>query len=129
MTANERENWPRRTSLAVLTVYWALLFAATHVPRLQPILVLRYSDKLLHAVAFAVLSFLFALAWSLRGPFGWRQFLAVLAILAVYAAFDEATQPLVQRTADRLDWIADVAGALGGLAIYCGVRAIWRRTA
>ena len=129
MTANERENWPRRTSLAVLTVYWALLFAATHVPRLQPILVLRYSDKLLHAVAFAVLSFLFALAWSLRGPFGWRQFLAVLAILAVYAAFDEATQPLVQRTADRLDWIADVAGALGGLTIYCGVRAIWRRTA
>jgi VanZ family protein len=87
------------------------------------------SDKVVHVVAFAVLSFLFALAWSLRRPFGWQQFLAVLAILAAYAAFDEATQPLVQRTADRYDWIADLSGALGGLAIFAGARTIWWRTA
>ena len=129
MTASDRMNWPRRASLAVLTVYWAALFVSTHWPRLQPILPLRHSDKFLHAAAFAGLAFLLALVWSLRGPFGWRQFLAVLAILAVYAAFDEITQPLMQRTAEQLDWIADVSGALGGLAIYCGVRAIWRGTA
>jgi len=128
MTANERVNWPRKTSLAVLTVYWALLFVSTHVPRLPTIPPLP-SDKVLHAVSFAVLSFLFALVWSLRGPFGWRHFLAVLAILAVYAAFDEVTQPLTQRTADPLDWIADVAGALGGLASFFCARAIWRRMA
>jgi VanZ family protein len=128
MTANQHVNWPRKISLAVLTVYWALLFVGTHIPRLPTILPLP-SDKVMHAGAITMLSFLFALAWSLRRPFGWRQFLAVLAILAVYAAFDEVTQPLMQRTADPLDWIADVAGALGGLASFFCARAIWRRMA
>lgn len=126
MPDSQRVNWSKHLSLAALAAYWLLLFVATHVPPLNLIPPLP-SDKLLHTVAFAVLSFLFALAWSVRRPFGWRQFLAVLAILAIYAAFDETTQPLMRRVADRLDWVADVVGALVGLTVFCGAKAIWRR--
>jgi VanZ family protein len=127
MTASQLATWQSRASLVMLTCYWALLFAGTHVPRLQPILVMRNSDKVLHAAAYAGLAFLLALAWSRRRTFGMRQMLAVLAILAVYAGFDETTQPLVGRTADWADWVADVSGTLAGLAVFAGVRAVWRR--
>lgn len=125
VSAGDRAHWAKRISPAVLAVYWAALFASTHVPRFS--LPLEPSDKVLHSFGFTVLAFLLALMWSLRGPFGLRPCLAVLAIVAAYAAFDEATQPLVHRTADAADWIADVFGSISGLAIFLFARAAIRR--
>jgi VanZ family protein len=47
--------------------------------------------------------------------------------LAALAAVDEATQPLVGREADRLDWYADLAGLAAGLAVIATGLLIWRR--
>ena len=124
---SDRSPWAKSTSVAVLGVYWVALFFTSHVPRLS--LPLEPSDKVLHMSAFSALAFLLAFTWSLRGPFGLRQCLAVLAIIAVYGALDEATQPLVGRTADVMDWIADIVGASVGLAIFLVVRTVFRRHA
>ncbi|MEX0977616.1 MAG: hypothetical protein WDZ48_02115, partial [Pirellulales bacterium] len=66
MSAGERVNWPQKISLAALALYWIALFVATHVPRLQPPIPLSHGDKWLHASAYAALTVLLALAWSLR---------------------------------------------------------------
>ncbi|MBN1441790.1 MAG: VanZ family protein [Planctomycetes bacterium] len=85
-------------------------------------------DKALHAAAFGVWAALFlgALAssrtrWSYRRLAVWT-----LAAAALFGASDEIHQAFVPgRSADVLDWAADVAGAaalLLGLAALC-----WRR--
>jgi VanZ family protein len=112
----------------VLSVYWMALFAATHVPHVPPP-VPPHSDKWLHIAAFAVLAALFAWTWSLRAPFGWRQGLAVLVILAVYGAVDEVTQPYTGRYASVADWIADVIGIVCGLAAFVAGGRLFRRRA
>ena len=127
MSAGERANWRQKISLAALAAYWIALFAATHVPRLQPPLPLSHGDKWLHASAYAALAVLLALAWSMRRTLTGRGWLAMLTILGVYAALDEITQVLVRRHADAADWLADVVGIVCGLAVFLAARAILHR--
>ena len=127
MSAGERANWRQTISLVALAAYWIALFAATHLPRLQPPLPLSHGDKWLHASAYAGLALLLALTWSLRRTLTWRAWLAVIAILVVYAALDEITQALVRRHADAADWLADVVGIVGGLAVFLAARALVHR--
>jgi len=48
-----------------------------------------------------------------------RSYVAIFAIAACYGVFDELTQTLIPgRSADPLDWLADLAGALAGLGAY-----------
>jgi VanZ family protein len=129
MPPNDRPLAAKRISLAVLVVYWIAMFAATHLPLVQPPVTLRHADKLVHAGMYAVLALLLAVVWSQRATLSWRGIFGILALLAIYGALDEATQPLVGRTADVLDWLADVAGSIGGLAIFLAVRELRRRTA
>ncbi|MCZ6698214.1 MAG: VanZ family protein, partial [Planctomycetota bacterium] len=84
------------------------------------------NDKMLHTIGYAILGFL--TAWMI-GQAGvgdrWRASALSLAGLFVYAAFDEMTQPLVGRSCEFSDWLADAAGAaIGTLA---GVRWQLRR--
>lgn len=119
-TATRARHFFRRA----LPAYWLFLFCVTHFPRLElggpP-----QSDKLSHFVAFGLLAFFL---WKFheygRAPlsawFVWKA----LAAIAIYAAFDELTQALVERGTDLADWIADVVGAGMVLALL-----EWRRRA
>jgi VanZ family protein len=49
-----------------------------------------------------------ALYWGVAGRW---------LVLACYGAFDELTQLLVNRNADVMDWLADIAGSALGLGI------------
>jgi VanZ family protein len=118
MTAEPRANLVQRISLALLAAYWVALLVATHVPPVPPPIVLRHGDKWLHFTAFALLAALFAWTWSLRGSFGWRQALAALAILALYGAIDEITQPYFGRYGHVADWYADLLGSVTGLVAF-----------
>lgn len=104
------------------TVLWlsclAGAFLATHLP--PPRTPLRHvpSDKLLHAIGFAVLGML--TIWQAAGgrtglsrPVLATRYLALLA----YALFDEVTQPLVGRSFEWKDWLADAGGAATGMII------------
>ncbi|OQX15783.1 MAG: hypothetical protein BWK76_12655 [Desulfobulbaceae bacterium A2] len=70
------------------------------------------SDKLAHALAYAVLaaSVLFALPPSPRRP--WRGLVLVFVVCSLYGISDEVHQSFIPlRSADPLDWLADSLGA------------------
>jgi len=75
---------------------------------------------MLHAVGYFVLGALFLMALASSGLGTVRRAVLALAILSAYAAVDEITQPLVDRSPDPVDWGADVVGALAA-AIVIGI--------
>ncbi len=116
--------WTQRAPGMALAVYWIIAFIATHIPspwepsdtppRRLPL------DKVGHFVGYAVL------AWLLMNLLGRRMRpLAAagltMAIVVVYGAFDELTQPMFNRTADLPDYTANLAGGLAG-----SVFGMWR---
>jgi VanZ family protein len=71
------------------------------------------SDKLLHAAMYAVLGALSARAAAVPP----RALAPILLAIALFAALDEWHQVLVPgRSADALDWLADILGAITGAA-------------
>jgi VanZ family protein len=106
----------RHILLAMLAAVWIAAFAATHAP---PPAVPRIdvSDTVKHAVTYFALggTFLAALI-AYRVPRG-RRDVIVVAILSSYAILDELTQPLVKRSAELSDGLADLAGVLGALIV------------
>lgn len=114
----------RRLVEAITLGYACILELATHWPY-DPAAYLRImlrterppSDKTLHFVAYAILAGLLWACARLRGMAAPRATLAVLAVVAVWAAVDEATQPFFYRAAEPLDWVYDMAGAAIGCAI------------
>jgi VanZ family protein len=112
------EGWYRR----LLPSYWIFLFLVTHLPKLHlggpP-----SSDKFTHMAAYGTLAFLY---WrffeSFERPLSARFVWGAALWLAVYALLDEATQPLVGRSADMLDWLCDMLGAGVALGLL-----EWRR--
>jgi len=106
--------WRRGLTVA-LAVLWAMAFVATHIPagRMPSTHV---SDRVLHVIGFGGLSTALGVAMLAHRLGRARRALLGLAVLATYAAFDELTQPLVARTASAYDWLANLAGAVLGLA-------------
>ena len=70
------------------------------------------SDKVVHLIAFAVLSFPLART----GRFG---LIPVLVGAGAFGGFIELVQPTFNRSADMNDWISDIIGVL--LGILCGL--------
>jgi VanZ family protein len=109
-----RRRWIAAACLAALALYWPLAFVATHVPmRDLPSSTLPL-DKVFHFCSFAILGGLLTSGLALRNGWQWTWALWAVAIAAVYGIVDELTQIPVGRTADPLDWLADVMGATMG---------------
>lgn len=107
------------------TVLWVgcLLgaFTMTHLPPPNEPQPDPFNDKVLHIIGFAVLG----LATGRRFARGTRSrpgemYLLLFVGLGVYALFDELTQPIVGRSCEMTDWLADLCGALIGLAVVRG---------
>jgi VanZ family protein len=114
---------PRLWQVALIC-FWLALFVATHIPVERLVLNPGAKDKLVHTAAYAVLTLLFATTWRLSaGRFNLHQTIWVWCIVMLYAAFEETTQPLVNRSASLVDWLADALGATLGLAVFW----IWPR--
>jgi VanZ family protein len=110
----------------VTLCFWMFIFVMTHIPQ-QRLPDVPVSDKGTHVITFAVLgSLLYGTVWLSR-PEDWSGVWKVPLILTLYGAFDEATQPLANRSGEFADWYADVAGAVLAVALWTGVRwLIWR---
>jgi VanZ family protein len=114
----------RRMVEALTVLYSLVLELATHWPY-DPAGYLRMmlrtqrppSDKTLHFVAYAILAALLWACLRLRAAAPLRTTGIVLAIIAVWAAVDEATQPFFYRAAEPLDWVYDMIGAALGCAV------------
>ena len=84
-----------------------------HVP-----FVTHFSDKVLHAVEYAVFGALCYRAFCRSGHDAWRQQAIPAAILlaSLYGVSDEVHQAFVPfRDANWLDWVADTIGAAIGV--------------
>jgi len=101
----------RWTLLCCLAASWVSAAVATHLPpRCMPHIGL--SDSVLHVAGFFVLA---GLLWTTLRAYDFkrpRRLVLTLAVLAVYAAMDEKTQPMFGRDADVADWLCDMLGTV-----------------
>jgi len=128
MPQNSRSLWSAaaaiaRSARAVRTAtasYAIALLLLTHWPKVPEIAVGGSAlpiDKIIHGVLYAVLGFLLSFANRVCVSRPRLPGLALLAATAIFAAADELTQSLTGRSPDILDWVADLAGAVAGLAL------------
>ncbi len=109
----------RRAAVAFLpaAIYAGILFAlsaqANPFPFLPPEFLLQ--DKILHALAYAVLGALLVHGFLGVGCSPRRALLLAVALASFYGATDEFHQSFVPgRSPDPLDWVADTLGAALG---------------
>ena len=103
--------------LVVTAGYWLVIFGGTHTPG-NPFPGGGHRDKLAHFGAFAGLAFLLCGSVACFRPMRPAYYGAILGLVACYGIIDELTQLLVSRTADPLDWVADMSGAIFGMVIF-----------
>jgi VanZ family protein len=116
--------WLLRRAGPVLALYLLAMFIGTHVSLREPSTAFQIRDKVVHFGAFAGLAFLLATYHQSRRGTTRRLDLAVIWLLSgAYGVFDELTQIPVGRTADPLDWLADITGAATGLVAFAVLRA------
>ncbi len=102
--------------LILLLVYATTLVVFTHLP-VEDVPDTGASDKLLHFGAYAVLGVLAAANLRVRRTPTIAQGILIWGGLAVFGAFDEMTQALVERSPELLDWSADIVGAAAGVLV------------
>ena len=103
-----------------------MVFVSTHIPRLPQFRIYGH-DVTLHIAAYMILTWLY---WFARNGFekphwGRRALYEVAVLMAVYGALDEATQSLVNRHGDIIDWFSDLGGcflALAALYLFRHIR-------
>lgn len=111
----------------LLACYWGLLFLGTHLPMPRLGELPKHSDKGMHLIAYAGLSFLLLLWISTIRKLEFRHFMIVFAVTALYATADELLQIPVNRTCDIFDAIADCLGSVLGLLLAVVVRKVLLR--
>jgi VanZ family protein len=111
------QRYIRHATFWALVAYWVVLLVATHWPLPRPIRGGNIGDKVIHFIAYATLAALLAIELWWRGRSSWPAYLAIFLGLALFGGFDELTQPLVNRSADWLDWYADLIGIASGLLL------------
>jgi VanZ family protein len=110
----------RKTVLAVLVLYWPVLFVLTHIPVPEVVRAAHMSDKSLHLLAYGILAFLL---WSVVGggeKVNWREptVWCVLVGMMAYGLVDEWLQRYVAgRSTDGRDLLADGIGTVAALAV------------
>lgn len=95
------------------------LFAIMHTPKPPGISIpIGHLDKVFHFCSYAVLAGLCVIHARRSGTRLTRSwYLKWLVIVALFAAADEALQPYVGRSADYLDWAADMVGVVTAFAV------------
>ena len=122
----------RRTVLAFApaVLYAAVIFALSSQPNplhfLPPELLLQ--DKVLHALAYAILGALLVPGFRGAGCSPRCSLLLAVALASLYGATDEFHQSFVPgRSTDVLDWVADTLGAALGAAAATAASLALRR--
>lgn len=105
--------------IAGLSIYWPLLFIATHIPIHDLGRRTGMSDKTMHWLAYLGLVFFIWLAVSPYEKVNWKKakVWVILAVIVWYGAVDEWLQSYVGRGAEVGDFLADMCGVMLGLAI------------
>jgi VanZ family protein len=108
----------KKVAYALLVIYWIALFIGTTLPG-NSLPSFGGVDKIKHFggyLGLTVLLYITLLFQDKYKTFKSHAFAATFIIVAVYGMLDELHQLLVPgRSADVLDWIADITGVTIGL--------------
>jgi VanZ family protein len=113
--------------LLLAWTFYGLMIVLASFKSLERSFIWTFNDKLLHFLAYAVLSAMIFWGWSNK-PF-LPRLITTLTILGVLGAFDELLQNFTNRDPSFDDWLADMAGAILSLAAIASlmiVRWLWR---
>ncbi len=103
-----------------LALYWIVLFIATSIPS-KALPKIAISDKFEHLFAYLILGFFLYSAFKLQNKVHRIKeyaFLSAVFIISFYGLLDELHQILIPgRYCEVLDWVADFAGGLIGIAL------------
>jgi len=124
----------RTFSIRIFFIYWlpvilccTAIFIQSSYPVSEQLPAFPFADKLLHAVAYALLGFLFFRAFRMTTVHKRTFLLVILSAVAssLYGVGDEIHQHFVpSRTADILDMAADaIGGSLGAFVAWL----VWKR--
>jgi VanZ family protein len=112
-----------------VALYAGVIFYLSSQPHpdeyLPSFLLTDVSDKVLHAVEYAVLGGLCyrAFRWSVNGQMESHALLFAIAMASLYGMTDEVHQSFVPfRESSWLDWLADTAGATVGALSWKSIR-------
>ncbi len=105
--------------LIALGIYWPVIFWLTHIPVPDIARQSGMSDKTMHVLAYFVLTFLIWFASSPYQKVQWskKKVWILLAVVVWYGAMDEYLQGRVGRSADMLDFVADLFGVVLALGL------------
>ena len=120
--------WKIRTLLllAATAAYWLVMFVGTHLPG-SNVHSSGHTDKLYHFGAFFGLAVLLGVCIGCFRAVRLWQYAGIIGGVACYGIVDELTQTLAKnRTADPLDWLADVCGAIAGVLIFAAGGKLFR---
>ena len=110
--------------------YITLIFALSSVSDLPGQKLFPHMDKAAHLAEYGLLGLLIGRAFRSAGPPFVTKFWFGLAIIATVAVgmFDEAFQSTVPgRDSSRMDFTADMVGAVGGLVVLVLGGRLWNR--
>jgi VanZ family protein len=113
-------SWKIRSLLlmAGTAAYWLVIFLGTHVPG-SVIHGGGHMDKVFHFGAYVGLAILLCGCAACFRRMRPVLYAGVVGLAACYGILDELTQRMVMnRTADPLDWLADICGAIVGTLIF-----------
>lgn len=107
-------NWIKNPYLLVATVFYVLMFVLGSIRVLEHYFIWTFNDKLLHFVAYLVLTTLVYQGLKSRpiGEFFMPRILWCWAIISGAAAVDEIAQYFVGRDPSFDDWLADIAATI-----------------
>jgi VanZ family protein len=105
----------KRTWRFVWLAYWLVLFVLTHIPVSPHIPGIRNGDKLLHLIAYFVLTFLGG--WAANRPVAPRFLAGWALVYAMYGVVDEYLQRFTGRSMTFGDLAADWLGIAVATAI------------
>ena len=122
---NHRLNYMRFTLAVIFSAFAVVL---THLPESAIPFRLEVNgfDKLAHALAYGVITFLFLL--SFKTSFTLRSVMLLLFAIISGGAMDELTQPLFIRIASLDDWLANIVGIIVALYAFLFFGRLRRRT-
>jgi VanZ family protein len=116
----------RRLLRVAFWVYAAMVFTATHWPKLElpgP----KNSDKVVHMTVFGLWMFIATTQRWFGALFSTKNILATMVVSLVYAAVDEGLQAFkfVHRDASLEDYSANAAGIVLVTIVFFAVRGRW----
>ena len=117
---------PQKILTILLILWWAYLLFMTHVPH-PPYIGPRLTDKSKHMIAYGILGALLYINLRIRRRSPAEAVAATVAIVIAAGALDEWTQellPMFGRTAELMDWSADITGAAVATVALAGVETI-----